>query len=106
MWLTVLIQVAVGGLCMWLGYLIGRKQRLDLIHDYHHRNVHPEDVAAYCKEMGTAMAVIGGGIVLAGFASLFFEDIVMLVLVFGGIALGLVFIHRAQTRYNGGWFSK
>ncbi|MFI3313113.1 MAG: DUF3784 domain-containing protein [Eubacteriales bacterium] len=105
MWLGVLLIVAVGGLCIWLGHLIKTRQKIGLIHDYHHRNVEKEDVPAYCGEMGKAMYIIGGTIVASGLAALFAPEWVMNMLLVAGLAVALVVIHKAQMRYNGGWFS-
>lgn len=104
-WTAALLPVLVGALCIWLGYLIRVKERIDLIHDYHHRRVAKEDIPAYCAQMGKALYIIGGTITASGFAALFQQETVMTVLLVGGLAVALVFIHKAQTRYNGGWFS-
>lgn len=106
MWMTVGILVAVGGFCLWMAYLIHSKHRIDLIHGYHHRKVQPEDKAAYCVLMGKAMYIIGGAIVVSGIATLFLSETVLMVILIGGFLVALVFIHLAQIRYNGGWFSK
>ncbi len=104
-WLASLLPVALGGVCIWLGYLIQVKERIGLIHDYHHRNVKKEDITAYCREMGKAMYIIGGTVAASGLVAVFEQELVMNILIFGGIAVALLVMHKAQKRYNGGWFS-
>ena len=100
-----IVFLGVGALCLWIGWLLWKKQRISLIHDYHIRAVKAEDVPGYTRLMGIGMLSIGAGCVCTG------------VLVFGfgqalgwlgfpvGFLVGLVLFHRAQKRYNGGWFS-
>ena len=100
-----IVFLAVGLLCVVLGLLLWKKQKLSLVHDYHVKNVKEEDIPAYTRQMGLGLLAIGAGCVLTG------------VLVFGlerpvgwaafplGFAVGLVLMLRAQKRCNGGVIS-
>ena len=101
----VIILFAVAALCVVLGLLIWKKQKISLVHDYHHWNVSEQDVPAYCRKVGVSLIVMGAGIGLDGVANLFQRDSLGYLALAAGIIGGLIVMHRAQKRYNGGWFS-
>lgn len=99
-----IIFFAVGSACIILGFLIWKKQKLSLLHDYHYQNVKKEDVPAYTRQIGAGMIVLGAGIAAAGifeFVSLSFWWIPLA----AGIVIGLIVMYRAQKKYNGSFFS-
>ena len=57
----VIILFAVAALCVVLGLLIWKKQKISLVHDYHHWNVSEQDVPAYCRKVGVSLIVMGAG---------------------------------------------
>ena len=97
--------VLFGVLCVVLGLVIWKKQKIDLIHDYQHRNVREEDKPAYCRQMGISIIFIGVAIGLDGVANLFSWETFGYLSLAVGIIGGLVIMHKAQKQYNGGWFS-
>ena len=101
----VIILFAVAALCAVLGLLIWKKQKISLVHDYHHWNVREEDVPAYCRQVGISLLVIGAGIGLDGVANLFSRDSLGYLALGVGIIGGIIVMHKAQKKYNGGWFS-
>ena len=103
--LGVIVLFAVGVLCVVLGLVIWKKQKIDLIHDYQHRNVREEDKPAYCRQMGISIIFIGVAIGLDGVANLFSWETFGYLSLAVGIIGGLVIMHKAQKQYNGGWFS-
>ena len=70
----VITLFAVGALCVVLGIIIWKQQKIDLIHDYQHRNVRAEDKPAYCRQMGISIIFIGVAIGLDGAANLFSSE--------------------------------
>ena len=53
-------------LCVVLGLLIWKKEKVSLIHDYHYKNVQEADIPAYARLMGIGIILIGVGICIAG----------------------------------------
>ena len=101
----VIVLFAVAALCVVLGLILWKKQKISLVHDYQHQNVREEDVPAYCRLVGIGLIVIGAGIGLDGFANLFYRESLGYLALAAGIIGGLIVMHRAQMQYNGGWFS-
>ena len=57
--LGIIIESAVGLLCIALGLLLWKKQKVTLLHDYHYQHVKKEDLPAYTRQMGIGLIVIG-----------------------------------------------
>ena len=100
----VIVLFAVGALCVVLVLVIWKKQKVSLVHDYHHQNVREEDLPAYCKQVGVSLIFIGAAIVLDGVANLFSWEAFGYAALAVGTLGGLAIMHRAQKQYNGGWF--
>ena len=94
------IDLAVGLLCIIMGLLIWRKQKVSLLHDYHYKNVREEDIPAYSRQIGIGLTVIGAGVFLAGVLNFFCPDYWWIPLA-AGFAAGAVILYRAQKKYNG-----
>ena len=105
MWIGLIVLSVVGFLCLGVGLALWKKQKIELIHDYHTRNLKPEDVPAYARLMGFGMMSIGGGCILTGVVALLLNEPLGWIALPIGLAAGFVLFHRAQTRYNGGYFS-
>ncbi len=99
----VTVEAGVGLACVILGLVLWKKQKISLLHEYHYSNVKPEDIAAYTRQMGIGLILIGCGILLTGVLNLFSSPC-WWVSLFGGILAGLVVMHKAQKKYNGSWF--
>ncbi len=99
-----IIFFAVGSACIVLGFLIWKKQKLSLLHDYHYQNVKKEDIPAYTGQMGAGMIVLGAGIAAAGIFELASSSFWWIPLA-AGIVIGLIVMYRAQKKYNGSFFS-
>lgn len=98
--LGIIIESAVGLLCIALGLLLWKKQKVTLLHDYHYQHVKKEDLPAYTRQMGIGLIVVGAGILVTGLLNLVGSRLWWLSLLLG-IALGLFILIRAQKRYNG-----
>ena len=104
MMIGIMIDLAVGLLCIILGFLLWRKQKISLLHRYHYKNVKKEDVPAYTRQMGIGLILIGAGICMTGLLHLV-DSSLWWISESAGFVLGLLVMHRAQKRYNGSWFS-
>lgn len=80
------------------------KGKVELIHDYHQKNV--TDKSAYGKAFGKAMAVIAGAMAVSGACSLFGEAAggYAVGILFFGLFVGIAAIIYVQKKYNGGIF--
>lgn len=100
-----IIYFAVGVLLVVLGLVMWKKQKINLLHDYHYKNVKAEDVPAYTRAMGIGQIVIGAGLCVTGALQFFVQGPASLAALAVGIVCGLIIFHKAQMRYNGSWFS-
>ncbi len=100
--LGIIINLAVGLLCVVMGLLIWLKQKVSLLHDYHYKNVKEEDMLSYCKYIGIGIIVIGLGICATGILDIFESSMWWLGLVVGFVA-GFAILNHTQKKYNGKW---
>ena len=96
----VIIELAVGAVCIVLGVLLWKKQRVSILHDYHYKNVKKEDIPAYIRQIGIGLIIIGAGIVITGLLNLVYSSLWWIPLS-AGFVIGLVVILMAQKKYNG-----
>ncbi len=99
----VIVEAAVGALCIIFGLLVWKKQKFSLLHDYHYKNVKKEDLSAYTRMMGIGLILIGAGICLTGIISLFTQSAVNLTALAAGLISGIIIMGKAQKKYNGSW---
>ena len=98
------VELAVGLLCVVLGLLIWKKQKVSLIHDYHYRKVKKTDIPAYTRLMGISLILIGIGICVTGLLNLIESSLWWIPMLIGFVA-GFIVMNKAQKQYNGSWFS-
>ena len=98
------IELAVGTLCIVLGSVIWKKQKVSLVNDYHYKNVKEDDIPAYTRLLGIGLILIGAGICAAGCFNLK-ESSLWWIPMLIGFAAGLLVMNKAQKKYNGSWFS-
>ena len=78
--------------------------RIDLIHDYHQKNV--QDPAAYGRDFGKALALIAAAMLLSGLIALVGENLApaAIAILLAGLAAGCIGIVLVQKKHNGGVF--
>ncbi len=99
-----IIELAVGLLCIAMGFLIWFKRKVSLIHDYHYKNVAEKDIPAYARLIGLGLILIGAGICVTGLFNLIESALWWVPMLIAFIA-GLAVMNKAQKKYNGSWFS-
>jgi len=98
-WRTIIFS-AIGILLICLGYLIWRKEKITLIHEYHHTHVTEKNKKPYCALMGKGVVSIGAGIVLCAVIwELTDSEWGWLAFIAGGI-FGAVLMITASVKYN------
>ena len=105
MFVEVIVYLAVGALLIVLGLLTWKKQKINILHEYHYKNVKPQDVPAYTRQAGIGQIIIGAGLCVTGVVRFFVRKPAFLLALVPGFVIGLIVLHRAQMRYNGSWFS-
>ncbi|MBQ6265932.1 MAG: DUF3784 domain-containing protein [Clostridia bacterium] len=95
----------VGILCLIFAFLLIKKHKINLIHDYHHRNVTKKDIPAYTKQIGKGLLLIGAGCVATGIVNFVFKTHCGIAAFVVCSAAGFALTHKAQKKYNGSWFS-
>ena len=100
-----LIMFAAGAVILGVGIAVFRG-RTNLIHDYHQENVKPEDRLRYGRAMGVGLLVLAAALLSSGILALCLTEgsKIPLLALFGGIAVSIVLLIRAQRKYNGGIF--
>ena len=98
-----LIEFAVGTVCIVLGSLLWKKQKVSLVHDYNCRNVREEDIPAYTRQVGQGLIVIGAGLLVTGVLDMFCSPLWWIPFS-AGFLLGMILIGKAQKKYNGSVF--
>lgn len=97
------ILLTLGLIFFALGYFIGVRKKVNLIHSYHYANVKKEDLDDYASKMGEGVSLMGSGMVASGVIDQMLGDYGWIALIFF-ICVGLFVIIRAQYKYNGGLF--
>ena len=98
-----IVEAAVGLLCIVLGSVIWAKRKVSLLHAYHYRHVKAEDIPAYTRLVGIGLILVGVGIAVTGVLN-FFRSSLWWVPLVAGFTLGLTVMYIAQKKYNGSIF--
>lgn len=106
----IIVPAIVGLICIVIG-ISNRKGNISSLHSYHRERVTEEDRPAFGKAVGTGMIIVGVSVIIMGIATLvaMLSDtpayaIVGMVMMFVGLAVGLVISFRAMIKYNKGIF--
>ena len=96
-----IILLTVSVLFFFLGMSIYRGNT-DLIHDYHQTRV--KDKAAYGKAFGKAMFIMAASMAASGLLALVTDSFLPVLVLFLGLAAGIIQIILVQKKYNNGVF--
>lgn len=90
----------VGIVFVTLGYLIWKKEKITLLHDYHYDKVLEEDKKAFCTLSGVGVFLIGCGLFITA-VIIGITDSAWSFVAFGiGFVVGLAFLIFAGIKYN------
>ncbi len=98
--LGVVICATVGIACTVLGFLIWKKERITLLHDYHADKVSDEDKKAFCTLSGIGIVLVGIGLIMTALLLAFTESALSFLAFAAGFAAGLVLLITAGVKYN------
>ena len=88
----------------YLGFLLWKRERIDIIHDYHVKKVKERDKKAYIAIMGKAMTVIAIGLAVSGIIRVMTDSAKSMIPFGTAFILGLCMMLYAQIKYNHGVF--
>ena len=97
--------IGVGILTFVFAFLLIKKQKINLVHSYHHKNVKEEDIPAYTRQMGIGLLLIGAGCIITGLINFFSKKHLGIIAFVICSVAGFAVTNRAQKKYNGSWFS-
>ena len=92
--------VLLGMVFSWLGLVIWKKRKTELIIRYHCDKVSEENKPAYCMLSGIGVFLIGLGFVLSGICAAFTQSVLVFIPMAAGLAAGIMLLVLAGTRYN------
>ena len=90
----------VGSVLIVLGYLIWKKEKISLFHDYHYEKVSEEDKKAFCTISGIGVVLIGIGILTTAIIIGITDSLLSFVAFAVGFVVGLIMLIYAGIRYN------
>ena len=83
-----------------VGYLIWKKEKISLLHDYHYDKVAPEDKKAFCTLSGWGVLSIGIGLLITAVIIGLTDSAWSFLAFAAGIAAGLALLVYAGKKYN------
>lgn len=90
----------IGIVLIMLGYMVWKKEKISLFHEYHYDKVSAEDKKAFCTISGIGVVLIGIGIlitaVIIGITNSMWSFIPFVL----GFVAGLIMLIYAGIRYN------
>ena len=96
----VIITSGAGVIIAVMGWLIWKKEKLSLMHDYHVNKVSVENKSAFCRLSGIGLVAIGIGLLISS-VILFVTDSTYSFLCFAVcFVAGLAMLFTAETKYN------
>ncbi|MBQ3168916.1 MAG: DUF3784 domain-containing protein [Clostridia bacterium] len=100
MLLGIIIEFLVGILFLYLGFLIWKKEKITLFHDYHYKYVSDEDKPAFCALSGIGVICIGIGSLLSALMIAITESSWSFMAFAAGFVIGISLLIYAGRRYN------
>ncbi|MBQ3461485.1 MAG: hypothetical protein IJH14_12510 [Solobacterium sp.] len=92
--------VFLGLIFIWLGWQIWKRQRMDLIINYHSDKVSEENRQAYCALCGAGILIMGTGFLLSGICTAFARTVFTFGPMAAGLVLGIALLVSAIMKYN------
>ncbi len=90
----------VGFVLILLGYMVWKKEKISLFHDYHYDKVSEEDKKAFCTISGIGVVLIGIGLfitsIIIGITNSMWSFIPFVV----GFVVGLIMLIYSGIKYN------
>lgn len=98
------IMITVSVLLFNLGYMLWKKQKIEVMNEYHYTNVSKQDRLAYSTIMGQALVVIAVGMLVSGIFGLFMNITALWIIAVISVVVGVGMMFYGQMKYNRGIF--
>ena len=98
--ITGILFVLLSILFIVLGYLIWKKQKIDLIISHHCEKVSEENKQIYCCFFGFGLLAMGIGFGLSGICTILLQSALAFIPMTIGLVVGIVLIILAVVKYN------
>ena len=90
----------IGIIFVILGYMIWKKEKIALLHNYHYDKVSAEDKKAFCTISGIGILLIGIGLILTAIIIGITNSVWSFIAFTIGFIVGIVMLIYAGIRYN------
>ncbi len=87
-------------LCIYLGCLMWKKEKITLLHSYHYDKVSPSDKKVFCKISGWGVIFIGIGLLVTAIIIGITDSALSFIAFALGFVVGLALLIYAGTKYN------
>ena len=98
--LTSIILGVVGIVLLVMGWLIWKKEKINLFHEYHYDRVSEENKKAFCTISGWGILSVGLGITLTAIIAAITESSWSFLAFALGFVVGLVLLIYSGIKYN------
>ena len=95
----VIILASVGLLISVFGFLIWKKEKINLLHDYHYDKVKEKDKKAFCTLSGIGVLLVGAGLLITAVILAFTESLLSYI-AFGSCFIAGVTLLIIAGKYN------
>ena len=95
-----IILLFIGIICMIIGFLMWKKEKISLLHSYHYDKVSDDDKKAFCTISGIGILLIGFGLLITGIIIAITDSALSFIAFAIGYVVGLVMLIYAGARYN------
>ena len=96
---TIIVSL-IGIICIILGYLMWKKEKISLLHSYHYDKVSDKDKKSFCTISGIGILFIGMGLLVTGIIIGITDSALSFIAFAVGFVVGLVMLIYAGARYN------
>lgn len=97
---AVILMSIVAIALLVIGYLIWRREKISLLHDYHYDKIRDEDKTAFCTLSGLGVIAIGTGLLITAVWFAIAESALAFLALAIGFAAGLSLLIYATRKYN------
>ena len=95
-----IIVCLIGIVFIVLGYLIWKKEKISLLHDYHYDKVSEENKKSFCTISGIGIILIGMGLLITGVIIGITDSVWSFIAFAIGFCAGLTMLIYAGIKYN------
>lgn len=95
-----IIVVGVGVVFIILGYLVWKREKINVLHSYHYRNVSPANKKVFCKMTGQGLILIGSGLLITGIVISKTQSVYSFIAFAVGFISGITLLINAGSKYN------